>query len=64
MENRILATLETKLSDGKETIEIWRYGNNDYAAYFHNADCSVRGTFLEVMAEITTAWECENLKEA
>lgn len=48
---------------GNETITITKFGPNDYNVYFHNADCSVRGTLLEVMQEINEAFEIETLEE-
>lgn len=54
-----MGTLETTLKFEDETIEIWRYGRNDYSVNFINADCSVRGTLLQVMDEITAVYDLE-----
>ena len=40
----------------KETIEIWRYGINDYAVNFINGDCSVRGSLKDVIEEIINSF--------
>jgi hypothetical protein len=46
-----------------ETITLIQYGSNDYSADFHKAECSVRGTLLDVMKEINEAFEIESLEE-
>ena len=48
---------------GAELITLEQFGPNDYAACFHYADCSVRGTLLDVMKEINEAFEIENIEE-
>lgn len=48
---------------GDETITLTKFGTDDYSVYFHNADCSVRGTLLEVMQEINEAFEIETLTQ-
>lgn len=48
---------------GKETITIVSFGPNDYSANFHNANCSVRGTLLDVWKEINEAFDIETLEE-
>jgi len=35
-----------------EMADVFRHGNNDYSIYFHNGDCSVRGSWLEIVNEI------------
>ena len=52
-----METLEARLIADGETMEIWRAGINDYWVNFKNADCSVRGTLVEVMNEIYSAFE-------
>lgn len=47
-----LKMLETTIELENETINIMRWGPNDYSAEFYNADCSVRGTMVQIMAEI------------
>lgn len=56
--------LESTMKAGSETIEIWKYGEDDYAVYFRNADCSVRGTLLEIMKEINEAFDIESITQA
>lgn len=48
---------------GAEIIEIWCHKANDFSVYFFNADCSVRGTLLDVMREIDNAFGIEALVE-
>lgn len=48
-------TLEATLKFGYETVEIWRFGVNDYAANFIEDDWSVRGTPWQIIEEIDTA---------
>lgn len=48
---------------GNETITITKFGPNDYDVHFHNADCALRGTLLEVWKEINEAFEIETLEE-
>ena len=47
-----METLETIIKIGSETIEIWRWGLNDYSVNFINGDCSVRGTLADIVIEI------------
>lgn len=35
-----------------EKIIVTRHGVDDYSVYFTAADCSVRGTYKEIMQEI------------
>ena len=51
--------LEMVLKFHDETIEIRRYGKNDYSADFITGDCSVRGTLLDVMKEITAIYDLD-----
>lgn len=46
------STKESIFSIGNETIIIERFGKNDYVAILINSDCSVRGTLLEIFAEL------------
>lgn len=48
---------------GDETITLVKFGPDDYGISFHNADCSVRGTLLDVWKEINEAFEIETLEE-
>jgi len=52
-ENKMKETKETTIyfADG-ELADIFRHGDNDYSIYFHNGDCSVRGSWLEIANEI------------
>lgn len=54
--------VELRTQDGK-TIEIWRWGDNDYSVEFIDDDCSVRGTLLEVMQELDDAYDLATLQE-
>jgi hypothetical protein len=47
-----------------ELITLDQFGPNDFSVNYWNADCSVRGTLLEVMQEIEETFGLENLKEA
>ena len=47
-----MGTLETTIKIGSETIEIWRWGLNDYSVNFINGDCSVRGSLASIIMEI------------
>lgn len=47
-----MGTLVEKLQIGNEEIEIWQFGLNDYAVNYITSDVSIRGTLLEVMAEL------------
>ena len=38
-----------------EKIIVTRFGNDDYDVYFDDDDCSVRGTFSDVVSEIINA---------
>ena len=46
-----METLEKTFRVGNKTIEIWRYGVNDYVINL-NWESSVRGTLMEVMEEL------------
>lgn len=48
---------ETRFAVDDDIIEIWRYGRNDYCAYWVNGDYSIRGTLAEVMTEIFSIYE-------
>lgn len=37
--------------EGKDTCTITRFGTDDYDIYFHNGDCSVRGTATDILEE-------------
>lgn len=57
-----MATLEARFrvendDTGVETMEVWRAGKNDYWVNFLNAECSVRGTLMDVMNEIYSIYE-------
>lgn len=52
-----MGTLEARLTADGEVMEIWRAGKNDYWVNFQNANCSVRGTLVQVMNEIYSAFE-------
>ena len=42
-----------------DTIEICRYGEDDYSVYFENGDCSVRGNLIDIIHEIADVfWRC------
>ncbi len=56
-------TLEAVWKVGDDQIQIWRGGRNDYWAYFANGDCSVRGTMLDVMTEISAIYGRELIEE-
>ena len=47
-----METLEKVINLSNETLEIWRFGVDDYAVNFINGDCSIRGTLIEVMNEV------------
>lgn len=51
-----LPTRESVLLVDGETIEIWRYGVNDYSANYMQGDCSTRGTLMQVLEEIIEAY--------
>ena len=53
----------TRWKTDNELIILEQFGPNDFAVYFDNADCSVRGTLLEVMQEINETFELETMKE-
>lgn len=61
MEVKETARKEVTWAAGKELIEVWRHGPNDYAVYFHDGDFSVRGTLLEVMDGISEHLESNGL---
>lgn len=50
-----METLEKTFRVGNETIEIWRYGVDDYAVNF-DWEASVRGTLMEVMEELFSVY--------
>lgn len=50
---------ETTLRFENETVDIYRWGPNDYSAEFHMADCSVRGTLLQIMQELSAAYDLD-----
>ena len=47
-----METLEKVINLSDETLEIWRFGVDDYAVNFVNGECSIRGTLIEVMNEV------------
>ena len=44
-------TIETKNYDLIDTCTITRHGQNDYDIYWHNGDCSTRGTATDILDE-------------
>lgn len=54
-----MGILETTIRLDGETINIYRFGTNDYSAEFEMADCSVRGTLLDIMMEISAAYDLD-----
>lgn len=38
-----------------DTAKVYKHGEDDYSVYFVNAECSVRGTYADVMQEIEDA---------
>lgn len=54
-----LPTRESVLLMGGETVEIWRYGVDDYSANYIQSDCSTRGTLAQVLEEIIEAYGLE-----
>lgn len=63
MNETLEARYEARGEDIIDVIEIWRFGKNDYAVNFINADCSVRGTLAEVMEELFSTFKPEDLEE-
>ncbi len=63
MNETLEVRFETRGSDIVDVIEVWRFGKNDYAVNFINADCSVRGTLAEVMDELYSTFRPEDLEE-
>lgn len=52
-ENKMKETKETTIYFiNGEMADVFRHGDNDYSIYFHNGDCSVRGSWLEIANEI------------
>jgi hypothetical protein len=51
-----MGTLVDKLLIGKEYIEIWQFGPNDFSVNYVTSDASVRGTLLEVMADLNNSF--------
>ena len=51
-----MATLVEQLQIGKELIEIWQYGPNDFSVNYITSEASVRGTLMEVMADLNNAY--------
>lgn len=51
-----MGTLVDKLMIGTEYIEIWQFGLNDFAVNYITSDASVRGTLLEVMADLNNSF--------
>ena len=43
---------ETKIALVNENAVVQRYGDDDYAVYFENADFSIRGTMQDIMQEL------------
>lgn len=46
-----------------EVMDLWEHGKNDWSVFFHNADCSVRGTLLDVIQEISRAFDVNEIVE-
>ena len=40
----------------EDTVEVERYGHNDYVVYFVDADYSVRGNLLDIIHEIVNVF--------
>lgn len=40
----------------EDTVEVERYGHNDYAVYFEDADYSVRGNLFDIIHEIVNVF--------
>ena len=57
------AKFEAKNEDMEDTLEIWRFGKNDYAVNFINNECSVRGTMADVLDEIFSIFTTDELTE-
>lgn len=52
---------EARFYVGKHEVIIERFGKNDFAVYFVEADFSVRGTMAEVISEIADTYaDCIN----
>lgn len=47
-----METLETTIKVGDETILIFRHGVNDYSIGYVKADCSLRGTLMEIINDL------------
>lgn len=47
-----MGMLVDKLLVGTEYIEIWQFGPNDFAVNYVTSEASIRGTLLEVMADL------------
>ena len=57
---QFLPTLETTIVTDRDTIQIQRWGVNDYDAYFVNGDYSVRGTPVDIIKEVNDFMENAN----
>lgn len=51
-----MGTLVDKLMIGTEYIEIWQFGLNDFSVNYVTSEASVRGTLLEVMADLNNSY--------
>jgi hypothetical protein len=40
-----------------ELIEIWQYGTNDFSVHYITSDYSIRGTLMEVLADLQETYE-------
>lgn len=58
-----MGTLVDKLMVGTEYIEIWQFGLNDFSVNYVTSEASVRGTLLEVMADLHETFGVFNNQE-
>lgn len=42
----------TYIFENGNRADVFRHGRNDYSVYFHDEDCSVRGSWLEIATEV------------
>lgn len=42
----------TYIFENGNHADVFRHGRNDYSVYFHDEDCSVRGSWLEIATEV------------
>ena len=57
---------ETKIALVNENAVVQRYGDDDYAVYFENADFSIRGTMQDIMQELVDMQkrECGQMRKS